>query len=68
MIMLGMGQKERNVMCIGKYHVGVDCNGDLYEWEDEEREMTALDRDFNDWLSDMEDCDPIYDEPIFAFA
>jgi len=49
-------------MCIGNYHVGVDCNGDLYEWEDVKYDdRTAIDRDFNDWLADMEDCDERYD-------
>ena len=49
-------------MRIGNYYVGVDCNGDLVEWEDEEREQTALDRDFNNWLADMTDCDEMYDK------
>ena len=48
-------------MRIGNYYVGVDCNGDLYEYEAEENDRTAIDRDFNNWLSDMEDCDPMYD-------
>ena len=48
-------------MRIGNYYAGVDCNGDLYEFEDEERDVTAIDRDFNNWLSDMEDCDEQYD-------
>ena len=57
----------------GNYYVGVDCNGDLVEWEDEERDVQAIDRDFSNWLSDMDDCDPMYDnifdEPrMFAFA
>ncbi len=53
-------------MRIGNYYVGVDCNGDLYEWEDEERDVKAIDRDFNEWLSDMTDCDQRYDDPFFV--
>lgn len=48
-------------MRFGNYYVGVDCNGDLYEWEDEERELTALDTKTDRWLSEMDDCDPMYD-------
>ena len=58
-------------MRIGNYYVGVDCNGDLVEWEDEERDVKAIDRDFNAWLSEMDDCDPMYDnvgDVVFAFA
>lgn len=48
-------------MRIGNYYVGVDCNGDLYEYEAEENDVTAIDRDFSNWLADMEDCDEQYD-------
>lgn len=49
-------------MRFGNYYVGVDCNGDLVEFEDEERELTALDTNTDRWLSEMEDCDPMYDD------
>ena len=55
----------------GNYYVGVDCNGDLVEWGDEERELMALDTKTDRWLASMENCDPFYDEdpePMFAFA
>lgn len=50
-------------MRIGNYYVGVDCNGDLYEWEDVKHDdRNAVDRDFNAWLADMEECDEMYDD------
>ena len=59
-------------MHIGNYYVGVDCNGDLYEYEDEEKDMPVIDRDFANWLFDMEDCDEQYDNcwdgPELVFA
>lgn len=62
---------KEEIMRIGNYYVGVDCNGDLYEHEAEENDVTAIDRDFSNWLTDMTDCDPSYDDvfgSVISFA